>query len=435
MIAASLAKIDPNRSFLLERNETDDRDIDLTYGQCRDAVDRLVAEHGRLRGCRVGLRARGDVETALWLFALDTLHATPYLMPPNITDEAQAVLTTTLGLNAMISGRAITFAAAAHTKSEQPSEVVLFTSGTTGVPKAVRHTWESLTARVHRSPALADARWLFAYPLSAFAGVQVLLHALLNGGSVVFGASNPATATRALIAGVSHISATPTYFRMLLMSGATASADPKHLTLGGEAVDQAVLDRLRSRFADATITHIYASSEMGACFSVHDGFAGFPTSYLESDQQPTWCTIRDGELFIRSPHAMRGYIDAAEPRDGTDLYPTGDLVEVVGERVKFLGRRNEGINVGGQKVHPREIEDVLLSEPLVQAARVWGKASSVTGQIVRAAVVVMPDVDRVALRRSLLERCRSQLAPFKVPRMLDIVDELAQTASGKLARR
>jgi acyl-coenzyme A synthetase/AMP-(fatty) acid ligase len=132
---------------------------------------------------------------------------------------------------------------------------------------------------------------------------------------------------------------------------------------------------------------------------------------------------------------MGGYVGLADPRDDTGLYATGDLVEVVDDRVHFLGRRNESINVGGQKVHPREVEEVLLAEPLVRAARVSGANSSVTGQIVRADVVAAADADEAELRRALLDRCRRQLQPFKVPRILKIVDALEQTDSGKLTRR
>jgi acyl-CoA synthetase (AMP-forming)/AMP-acid ligase II len=447
VISGVLAATDPRRLFLVDRE--DEAVAELSYGDCRAMVDELVRSHPELRGSRVGLRATAERTTVLWLFALDALGARVHLVPPTMPDESVDALVEQLGLHSLIgwhgvidrekviggsvNGRSVTDVV--PTADEDRPEVVLFTSGTTGTPKAVLHTWESLAARIHRSPTLADARWLLAYPLSAFAGLQVFLHALLNGGSVVLGAGVPAGAVRALGAGVTHISATPTFVRLLLMRDDLDTLSPVQLTLGGEPVDQPLLDRVIQRFPTSRVTHIYASSEMGACFSVHDGRAGFPATFLESDELAVWLTIREGELHIRSPHSMGGYVGLADPRDDTGLYPTGDLVEVIDDRVQFLGRRNESINVGGQKVHPREVEEVLLAEPRVRAARVSGASSSVTGQIVRADVVAASDTDVAELRRALLDRCRRQLQPFKVPRILKIVDALEQTDGGKVIRR
>ncbi len=431
MIAGSLASHDPARPFLLDA-PSEGAGRELSYGTCLSLVEDLARSHRDLAGARVGLRATAEPETVLWMLTLDRLSACCHLIAPSTPDETVEAMVSQLGLERVVGRPATHAGGQSH---EEEAEVVLFTSGTTGVPKAARHSWESLSARVHLSPELAGARWLLAYSLSAFAGVQVLLHALLNGGSLVLGGATPLRALATHVSGITHISGTPTFFRLLLMSGECGALSPSQLTLGGEPVDQPLLDRVRQRFPSARVTHIYASTEMGACFSVHDGEAGFPASYLESREQPVWMTIREGELHIRSPHGMRGYAGLDDPRDGAGLYPTGDLVEVVGDRVHFRGRRNEGINVGGQKVHPREVEEVLLAEPRVRAARVSGARSSVAGQLVRADVVANPGADQEELRRELLDRCRRQLQPFKVPRILKIVDSLEQNDAGKLVRR
>jgi acyl-CoA synthetase (AMP-forming)/AMP-acid ligase II len=441
VISSALEAHDPTRPFLIDATAGAGERV-LSYAACRSQVDALVRDHGDLRGARVGVRATTGASTVLWLLALDRLDARCHLIAPSTPEPATDALVDRFGLDALLPGTSdgvpVPTAGAGRGRDEGAgaggAEVVIFTSGTTGEPKGVEHTWSSLSARVSRSAELADAQWLLAYSLSAFAGLQVFLHAVLNGGSLVLGPASPG-AWVSQHPGISHLSATPTYLRLLLIGGGAEGLSPRQITLGGEPVDQPLLDRVRSQFPTAQVTHIYASSEMGTCFSVHDGRAGFPVSYLEDDRQPVWMTVRDGELHIRSPHAMRGYSGAADPRDDTGLYATGDLVEVVDDRVLFRGRRTELINVGGQKVHPREVEEVLLAEPRVRTARVWGARSSVAGQLVRADVVAVEGTDEAALRQDLLERCREQLAPFKVPRILKVVESLERNDAGKLVRR
>jgi len=388
-----------------------------SYAECEAEVDRIAGELDACRGVSCAVEARTDADTILRLIALDRVGARIFLLPPGVA----ASQVPGLGESAGSAG-----------------EVVLFTSGTTGIPKAVLHTWGSLAGRVHRSDSLDASRWLLTYHLSAFAGLQVFLHVLENAGQVTLGPPDPASLLAlALRDGVTHISGTPTFFRLLLTM--SRPEDLRRLpllqmTLGGEAVDQLLLDRLRAGFPKAHITHIYASTEAGACFSVHDGREGFPAAFLESDALPVRLSIADGELLVDSPHVMRGYLGPDGARRSPGPIATGDLVEVRGDRVHFLGRRSERINVGGNKVHPEEVERRILEVPGVRAARVSGAASSIVGQIVRADVVVEPGSDPEPMRQRILEHCRAGLAPYKVPRLLTFVDHLDRTVAGKLLR-
>ena len=132
---------------------------------------------------------------------------------------------------------------------------------------------------------------------------------------------------------------------------------------------------------------------------------------------------------------MRGYLRDDGLEAPGDLFPTGDLVREEEGRVYFLGRRGELINVGGNKVSPGQVEAVILGQEGVCAARVSGASSSLAGQIVRAEIVPDGSVDPGELRRRVLRECRARLLPFMVPRKLEFVLELPQTASGKLVRR
>ena len=195
-------------------------------------------------------------------------------------------------------------------QEENVSRLILFTSGTSGRPKPAVHTWQSLAAGINRDSKYHRRRWFSAYDPTSYAGLQGWLQALLTAGSWCVPPSNDPTAVAELFEQeqVEFASATPSFWRLFLLGA--GHNDGKDLalvqiTLGGEAVDQDLLDRLHAAFPHARLTHIYASTEMGVCFSVRDGKAGFPADYLSDRSLP--CQLRiasDGELEIRSKRAM-----------------------------------------------------------------------------------------------------------------------------------
>src|SRR6202012_3164094 len=99
--------------------------------------------------------------------------------------------------------------------------------------------------------------------------------------------------------------------------------------------------------------------------------------------------VEDGTLRIRSTRTASRYLgNRAVLGDAEGFVDTGDMVERVGDRYHFLGRREGVINVGGQKVHPEEVEAVLNCHPAVQISRVWARKSPITGAVVAADIVL-----------------------------------------------
>ena len=102
-----------------------------------------------------------------------------------------------------------------------------------------------------------------------------------------------------------------------------------------------------------------------------------------------------GRLWIRAKSAMLGYLNAPCPFDAEGFFDTGDLVDVDGEWIRFLGRTTDVINVGGSKVYPAEVESALLEMEHVADAVVRGEAHAFTGQIVAATVrLTQPELPR-----------------------------------------
>ena len=141
--------------------------------------------------------------------------------------------------------------------------------------------------------------------------------------------------------------------------------------------------------------------------------------------------VIDGELWVASPHSMRGYLKKEVTCDG--WIPTGDLVELRDGRLFVLGRKEGVINVAGNKVLPVEVERVIRSVPGVLEARVYGARNPITGQLVRADIVPVPGESTEELRGSILRECSLTLRPYEVPRLLEFVEQIPAAVSGKAA--
>ena len=329
---------------------------------------------------------------------------------------------------------------------EGPQPLVIRTTGTTGAPKAARHDWRVLGQTVANVQPKPGQRWLLAYGPQQFAGVQVLLHVLASQATLVAPfPRQPRDGLDAILTdGVTCVSATPTYWRFLLAEARSRRVQLPRLdqiTLGGEASPADLLDELRAAFPLARVSQVYASTEFGSVTSVNDGLPGISIGSLWSASNPT-SNVRaeNGELWVRAEAGMLGYADDADDADGdgpsaTAWRPTGDLIEIVGTRVLFRGRQSEIINVGGVKVHPLPVEERIVALESVEAARVFGRPSKLTGAIV--AVEIVPaggvesaDTDRI--RRDVKEAV-ADLPRAWQPRSVTLVDVL-EIRGGKIVR-
>lgn len=309
--------------------------------------------------------------------------------------------------------------------------VLLETSGTTGAPKLVRHGFDRLRGRL-RGTADRQARWLLTYEPGAFAGLQVILTAAAAGALLVAepGGGIADLAAAAVEHRVTHVSGTPSFWRVFSMALEAERLPLVSITLGGEAADQPLLDRLAESFPQARIRHIYASTETGALFAVADGRAGFPALWLETGIEGSDLRLRDGMLEVRSPRAMLdGKVDGA---DG--WLPTGDLVEIRGDRVIFVGRADGRVNVGGVKVSPEATEAALLAVPGVRDALVAAVRSPITGHLLTATVVPEPNREEAVLRTAIRD-AMAALVPAARPRTITFADRLSLAATGKKSRR
>ena len=324
------------------------------------------------------------------------------------------------------------------------TEWVLLTSGTTGAPKMVVHSLAGLAAAIAAPRGADPVVWGTFYDIRRYGGLQILLRAVLGGGSLVLSSAGERVAEhleRLARRGVTHLSGTPSHWRRALMSPAIGKISPRYVRLSGEIADQAILDYLRTAFPQAAIGHAYASTEAGVGFAVDDGLAGFPARYFAGCGNGVELKVLDGTLRIRSPGCASRYLGARRAAlcEADGFVDTGDVVERRGERYFFVGRKGGIINVGGLKVHPEEVEAVINRHPQVRMSLVRPKRSPVTGAIVIADVVLKAACRRpeeeLEARDDILRLCRGALPRHKVPAAISFVPALAVAATGKLARR
>jgi len=209
--------------------------------------------------------------------------------------------------------------------------------------------------------------------------------------------------------------------------------------LSGEIADQGILNALRAFFPNAAVGHAFASTEAGVGFEVNDGLEGFPVSILNANPN-VQMKVENGCLWIRSSRMAASYLGEPQAVGSDDGFvDTGDLVEQRGDRFHFLGRRSGVINVGGNKVHPEEVEAVINRHPAVRMSVVRSKRNPIMGALVVADVVLASaggsDNDRVAaIKREILQICRENLAQHKIPVTVRVVPGIDVAAAGKLAR-
>ncbi len=305
----------------------------------------------------------------------------------------------------------------------------LYTSGTTGDPQPVDHDLTSLSRTVRTAPD-RQRRWGLLYPATRMAGIQVVLQSIAAGSTLIDVTALPGTAARIPMLAehrVDSLSATPSVWRQILQSPAASALELRQITLGGEIADQFVLDALRAAFPSARITHVFASTETGAAFSVSDGREGFPVSHLHAGRNGIELDVRDDILFVRSPGT------SASGQDG--FVGTGDVVEIIGDRVLFRGRNSGVVNVGGEKVWPERVERTLRAHPDVIETLVEPRSNPLSGWMLTAAVVAAPDADRRSLPSRLRAYCAEHLSSAHVPATVRVVPSLTVADSGKAVRR
>jgi long-chain acyl-CoA synthetase len=304
---------------------------------------------------------------------------------------------------------------------KQPG-LVLFSSGSTGTPKGVVHDCASLLAKFVR-PGKQKTTLSFLL-FDHIGGVDTLFNTLCSGGTLVtIPSRDPDTVCAAIAAHRVHtLPTSPTFLNMLLLSGAHQRHDLSSLRLvayGTEPMPASVLARLAEAMPQVSLLQTYGLSELGVLRTrSREG-----TLWVQFTGEGYETQIRDGILWVRTPTSMLGYLNAPDRFDADGWFCTEDAVEVDGDYLRILGRTSDLINVGGRKVYPAEVEEVLLDLPNVRDVAVFGKANPLTGQIVAARINLVEPEPLDAFKRRMRIFCKDRLPSYRIPVHVEFTDE------------
>jgi acyl-CoA synthetase (AMP-forming)/AMP-acid ligase II len=470
--------------------------IRITYGNLRQQVEAVaegLAASGIRRGDRVGIGLPNGLPTIVsflaasmagtaaplnpaykedeFSFFLEDTNARVLLLPPDGAEEARRaagdrvpVIAVQMDERGTVGLAGVTGRRAFDSPTVDDVALILHTSGSTGRPKRVplSHANLSISAgNVARSYDLAaNDVSLCVMPLFHVHGlVASTLATLATGGTVVVpGKFSPLSFWRvAKDHDVTWYSAVPTLHQLLLARVEAGSARPagaeklRFIRSCSASLPPQVMHDLEAAFG-APVLEAYGMTEAAHQMSSNPlppgarlpGSVGRGTDVrisimdAEGRHLPTG---ERGEVVIQGPNVIRGYENNPEANavsfvDG--WFRTGDQGVLDGEGyLTLVGRLKELINRGGEKISPREIDEVLLGHPAIAEAVAFGVAHPTWGEEVAAAVVLRADATggTPPTAADLMAYCKERLADYKRPKQIHVTEAIPRTATGKIQRR
>ena len=301
-------------------------------------------------------------------------------------------------------------------RSKRHAGLVLFSTGTTGRPKAILHDLTLFMQRFETPrPTLKTINFLL---FDHIGGLNTLLHTLFNKGTVVAPKSRSVEDILATCAelDIEVLPTTPTFLRMMLMSGLIPESVPESLriiTYGTERMDQPTLDALCELLPNIDFRQTFGMSELGI---VRVKSEARNSLYMKVGGEGVETRVVDNVLEIRSQTKMLGYLNADSPFDDEGWYNTKDIIEERDGYFKVTGRTSEVINVGGLKFMASEVERAALQYEHVELAKAEAKPNPITGQHVELTVqsTFNSQVDKSNFKAFLAAQLPSHMMPKRI---------------------
>ena len=296
--------------------------------------------------------------------------------------------------------------------------IVLFSSGTTGKPKVMIQDLTELIKSISRPRRQKSLIFILLLMFDHIGGLNTLLNCLISGAPFVVPKNRNPSTIIALIQRheVNVLPTTPTFLNLMLMDESFSSShleSLKLITYGTERMSEYLLLKLKKLLPKVKLLQTFGTSETGILKTQSKSSSSLYFKIIDDEKE---YKIVDDELYIRSKTSVNGYLNHNNDSFKSEgWYATGDLVDEDNEGyIKIIGRKNKLINVGGLKVFPKEIEDVLNSVEGVDDSTVFGESNNLIGNIVCAKVYSNLE-DTKALKAKLKLHCRKTLDKYKMP--------------------
>lgn len=294
--------------------------------------------------------------------------------------------------------------------------IILFSSGSTGVPKAMIHNLDNLIS-VYAGRNEKSLNIMAFLMFDHIGGLNTMLNAIAMGALLVIPSSREPDEVCALIDKykVHLLPTSPTFLNLLLIKNALEDHSLKSLRLisyGTEPMPASLLTRLREAFPRVRFLQTFGTSETGIAQTVSKSSGSL---FLKIDDPNQEYKIVDGELWLKSKTRIMGYLNTSMDSFTDDgWFKTGDMVEVSEDGyVKIVGRNKEIINVGGEKVLPTEVESVVMELDSISDCIAYSVPNAITGQSVGVDITVTEGVDFKNAKKEVRKYCTAVLAKFK----------------------
>tara|TARA_B100001250_G_scaffold414630_1_gene454994 strand:- start:21006 stop:22355 length:1350 start_codon:yes stop_codon:yes gene_type:complete len=320
-------------------------------------------------------------------------------------------------------------------KGKKHPGLVLFSSGSTGKSKASVHDLTYLLSKfkVKRHRFVAITFLLYDH----IGGFNTLFYILSNLGMIVTAQDRSPSEVLRLIDkyNVELLPTSPTFLNLVLISEEFKNYDLsslKIITYGTEPMPKTTLLRFNQLLPKVKFTQTYGLSEVGILRSKSKSSDSLWVKVGGEDYKTR---VVNGMLEIKSKSSMLGYLNAISPFTNDGWFKTGDLVEIKNDYIKILGRKSEIINVGGEKVYPQEVENILLSNPKIKDATVFGEKNPILGNIVCANIWLNEEYDKKnKIKIDIRQFCNQNMERYKVPVKIFLINENLHNARFKKKR-
>lgn len=305
-------------------------------------------------------------------------------------------------------------------RKEKKPGLVLFSSGSSGESKAAVHDFSKILSKFNK--LRKSYRTIPFLLFDHIGGINTMLYTLINLGTLIILENRTPESVSKIIEKykVELLPVSPTFLNLLLISKMYKKYNFKSIkliTYGTELMPEILLKNISKIFPNSELLQTYGLTEVGILSTKSEK----RDSLWLKIGGPNYVTkVKNGILYIKAKSTMLGYLNAEEKiNDG--WFNTEDMVEQKGEYIKFLGRKSEIINVGGQKVYPSEVENILMSFKDVKDALVTSRKNPIMGEVVEAKVILDKNINTRNLSTELKKHCSQFLEKYKVPSKINII--------------